>query len=198
MSYTEIYGFDKEGNAYLCAEIKNAWRGAMAIWDILEEKYLPPFVPEYAKKIGIMTVEQIEKTFHYKPKRTGTLGEANAMKEIWDLYINEDVDINDRICLGTTFDHVLVKKENLTHVIEAFRSFEGETSLKEQADVIEKMMKDEECIAVGWNQTSIGDGWNIKGGFDEEADENLPYNCLTGTIHWWLFGEGEIHGKVKD
>lgn len=35
-----------------------------------------------------------------------------------------------------------------------FREFEGETSLKEQADIIEKMLHDRNCIAVGFNQSS--------------------------------------------
>lgn len=198
MSYTEIYGFDKEGNAYLCAEIKNAFRSAMAIWKILEERYLPKYVPEYAKKIGITSAEMCEKILRFRTTRVNTLGEENAMKEIWDLYENEKVSVTDRICLGTTFDWVLVKKEDLHYVIEAFREFEGETSLKEQADILEKLQEEKELIAVGWNQTSVDDGWNVLGGYDEESDMNLPYNCYIGTNHWWLFDEEELHGEDKD
>ena len=41
MSYTEIYGFDKSGDAYMQEEVQNAWRGAMAVWSILEENTYP-------------------------------------------------------------------------------------------------------------------------------------------------------------
>lgn len=47
MSYTEIYGFDKAGNAYFKDEVKNSHRGAIAVWSYLEEKYLPPYRPSY-------------------------------------------------------------------------------------------------------------------------------------------------------
>ncbi len=50
MSSTEIFGFDKEGNAFGQADVNNAWRGAMAIWRILEERYLPPHRPSYLPK----------------------------------------------------------------------------------------------------------------------------------------------------
>lgn len=41
MSYTELFGFDKNGDAFYYSEVRNAWRGGMAIWQRLEEKYLP-------------------------------------------------------------------------------------------------------------------------------------------------------------
>lgn len=190
MSNTEIYGFDKEGNAYFEDEIRNAWRGGMAVWSFLEEKYLPPFVPNYARQIGIKTPEEFEKRFGHKPYRTTTLMEDAGIREIWNLEHDENVTETDRICLATTFDYVLVKKENIPLVVEAFRAFEGTTSLKEQADVLERMYDDEDCIAVGWNQTSVnGDTWSNYGGYDEENDCCIPYNCFTGDKHWWLFHE---------
>lgn len=101
-----------------------------------------------------------------------------------------DVSDVDRICLFTTFDNCLVKKDDIPKVIEVFRLFKGETSLKEQADILEQMYVDDDCIAVGWNQTSVnGDTWVNLGGYDEDNDESIPYNCLTGTKHYWLFDE---------
>ena len=47
MSYTEIFAFNKEGNAYMAGMARNAWRGAMTIWNIMEERHLPPYIPEY-------------------------------------------------------------------------------------------------------------------------------------------------------
>lgn len=191
MSYTEIFGFDKDGNAYYYADIHNAYRGGMAIWRILEEKYLPPYIPEHVRKMGITTSEECEARLGYKLTRCkSSLMGDNAMKEIWELAGKDDVSVTDKICLFTTFDNCLVKKDDIPKVIEAFRCFDGETSLKEQADVLEKMYSDEDCIAVGWNQTSVnGETWVNFGGYDENNDEGIPYNCLTGTKHYWLFDE---------
>lgn len=198
MSYTEIFGFDKEGNAYAQADIKNAFRGAMAIWNILEKKYLPPYIPEYARRLGATAYEEAEKILHYKPTRCSSLMEENAMKEIWSLADKKEVSETDRICLFTTFDKCLVKKADIPEVIRAFREFEGETSLKEQADILEIMYMDEDCTAAGWNQTSVnGDTWINSGGYDEENDCSIPYNCLSGDGHYWLFDELK-QGKTEE
>ena len=83
-------------------------------------------------------------------------------------------------------------------LISAFKEFEGNTSLKEQADIIEEMMKDENCIAVGFNQTSVnGDTWLNFGGYNEENDEPISYNILTGNKHWELFEKLALNEEVE-
>ncbi len=196
MSYTEIYGFDKDGNAYLQAEIHNSWRGAMAIWGILEERYLPSYIPDYIKHANWyspeMSFDDVVVRNGYKPSRLmSSLGKDDPTQEIWDLADSEKVSVTDKIVLFTTFDKVLVKKEDLSRVIEAFNAFEGETSLKEQAAVLQEMLGDENCIAVGWNQTSVNaDTWGNYN-YDDETGEYAPYNCLTQDEHYWLFDELE-------
>ncbi len=189
MSYTEIYGFGKDGKAYLEAEIRNAFRGAMAIWGILEKKYLPPYrpmhVPEYISN------EQLESFLHYVPTRTAAFTDG-AMEEIWNLFDQVNASHTDKIVLGTTLDNVIVKKENFAELIKAFESFEGETSLKEQADIIKRMEQDDNCIAVGWNQTSVNvDSWGACE-YDEETDEDIPYSLNTMYKHWYLFQEVKL------
>ena len=104
---------------------------------------------------------------------------------------NDAVPEKERIVLGTTFDKVLVKREHIPTVIEAFRSFCGDTTLPEQADLLEKIMQDPDVIAVGWNQTSVNaDNWT-EYYFDGETMEYKPYNCLTGADHEWLL-EDEV------
>ena len=81
-------------------------------------------------------------------------------------------------------------KKDLPKLIEAFRNFEGETSLKDQADILEKALSDDDLLAVAWNQTSVNGGaWesgNI--GKNEDGEEAyLPYNILTMEKHWDLF-----------
>ena len=198
MSYTEIYALDKAGVPRLYGEVRNSWRGAMAVWNIMEERHLPPFVPEYVKLCNWyrpgMTAEEIEARNGFKPRRTApslSNGKENdPAREIWALADNPDIPEHERIVLYTTFDDCLVRAENLPAVIEAFRKFGGDTSLKEQADILQRAADDPEIMAVGWNQTSVnGTTWDNDGGYDDEAEKSRPYNCLTGDKHFWLFDE---------
>jgi hypothetical protein len=110
MSCTEIFGFDKEGNAYLQDEIKNSWRGAMAIWNILEQRYLPQYRPSFIP--DYIADEDIEDYCKYKPSRTSAMFDKNAMQEIWDLANDKRLKDNEKIVLSTTFDDLIIKKEN--------------------------------------------------------------------------------------
>ena len=195
MSYTEIFAFNKDG---LCCEeyaIKNAWSGAMAVWGILEEKYLPPYRPRYVP--DGMSMQEFEQRFGFKPSRlsfTSVSEKENPMYEIWKLFENKSVSLDDRIVLGTTFDNVLVRRCEIGKVIDAFRNFDGETSLNDQADILEKIMEDENISAIGWNQTSVNaDTWMNIGITGENDEECCPYNYQEQDDHWWLFDE--LEGK---
>jgi hypothetical protein len=188
MSYTEIYGFDKEGNAYMENEVKNAHRGAMAIWNILEERYLPAYRPSYVP--SYIPDSKVEEFCYCRPTRCSAMMDRDAMKEVWNLINDDRLKECEQIALASTLDYVIIKKENFPELIAAFRQFEGNTSLNEQADILEKMLNDENCIAVGFNQTSVnGDTWANFGGYDEKKEEYIPYNILTGNKHWELFKE---------
>lgn len=160
----------------------------------LEEKYLPPYIPEYIKCANWyypgISYDEVVKRNGFKPTRLSpSFGKDNPTQEIWDLADNEKVSTTDKIVLLTTFDKVLVRREDLAKVIAAFNAFEGETSLKEQAIILQEMLEDEACIAVGWNQTSVNaDTW-LTYNYNEEAEDYLPYNCLEQTEHYWLFDE---------
>ncbi len=161
MSYTEMFGFDKKGDAYFLAEIKNSWRGGIAIWNFLYDKYYGGTFPMFSGQAGF---DQLNDAFERMPEY-------------------------EQIALQTTYDYALIKRENFQQVIDAFRAFEGETSLKEQANVIESALADEDCIAIGWNQTSVnGDNWTNYGGYDEKNDEAIPYNINKDDKHWFLSG----------
>jgi hypothetical protein len=174
MSYTEIYKFKKDGNTEFLNETQNAYRGAMAVWNIMDKKYLPPYVPKHKIIIDI--------EYYYRSFEMG----GKALGEVWGLFDNGAVSRVDRIVLGSTFDNAIVKKENLEELIKAFREFEGETSLKEQADIIEDAFKnDDDLIAIGWNQTSVnGDAW-IE--YYDENDEAVMYNILSMNKHFDVF-----------
>jgi hypothetical protein len=166
MSYTEIFGFGKEGNAYFAGETPNSHRGAMMVWRTMEQKYLPPL----------------------RFSRCSS-DDEEEFGQVIGLYKDPRVSLTDKIVLMTTFDKVLVKKEDLLRVILAFEVFEGETSLKEQAVILRRMFDDDKCIAVGWNQTSVNSDTWVSYNYDEEKEEHTPYNCLKQNDHWWLFDE---------
>ena len=182
MSYTEIYKFNKNGNAEAIGEIRNAFRGAMAVWSSLEKKYLPEFIPEWAKSFPA----EPGKTY----SRISSMNQED-MKEIWGIVKHPDITDTHKIAMNSTFDNVVVKRENLERLLVAFREFEFETSLKEQADLIEAALKDDpELLGIAWNQTSVcGDTWDNIGGYDEETEEPIPYNLLKEEKHWFLFEE---------
>ena len=178
MSYTEIYKFNKDGNAEAIGETRNAFRGAMAVWESLEKEYLPAFMPEWAKSFP----SEPGKTY----SRISSMNQEH-MKEIWGIVKHPDIKDTHKIVMNSTFDNVVVKRENLERLLEAFREFEFETSLKEQADLIEAaLLEDPELLGIAWNQTSVnGDTWtNVD--YDED-DEPIPYNLLEGNEHWFLF-----------
>ena len=175
MTCTEIHGITKNSAEHI-GETKNSWRGAMAVWRILEKKYLPKYVPEWAKTMG----------GNNKYSRTITMS-PDDIKEIWDLFKSDKLSELERIVLGSTFDNVLVRVENIDQLLKAFREFEGNTSLKEQAEIIEKTIAENpEIVAIGWNQTSVnGDVWT-SANFNEEIEEYTGYNLEKDTKHWFL------------
>lgn len=150
MNYTEIFKFDKQGNSESIGEVHNSWRGSLAIWEFMGNKYCG---------------------------HGASMFDIEKMREIWNLVDNSSVPTTERIVLFTTLDKCLVKKENLEKVIGAFREFEGNTSLSEQADILEELLSDDNCIAIGWHQNSIS------------CEQWFDYNCLDNTDHYWLFDE---------
>ena len=186
MSDTEIFGFNREGNEYKEAEIKNAWRGAMAVWESLEEKYLPQYRPSHTP--SFITDEILVSYLQYKPTRMRDFSNEGGMKEVWELANDARLEDYEKVVLATTFDNYIVKKEDFPELVSAFREFGGNNSLAEQADIIEKMYGDENCIAVGFNQTSVNHTcWANSEGIDEESQRYIPYNIIKGTRHIDLF-----------
>lgn len=150
MSYTEIYRVTTKGNTRLEGEVQNSHRGAMSVWNYLEEKYLPPF-------------------FLHGQKFSRMFGE---MQEVWNLSKDPRLTESERICLMSTFDNVVVLAEDIPKLLKAFREFPGNTSLPEQADIIESIPKDKRLLGICWNQTSV--------------NADIPAKNITGK-YWSLF-----------
>jgi len=188
MSYTEITFFGKDGLVAHEDEIKNSWRGAMAVWCYMEEKYLPEYIPDWIKK---------HPHLHKEGKKYHRINGATdqEQKEIWNIVNLDSIDRKHQIVMMSTYDKVVVKKENFVELIESFRAMEFESSLNEQADIIEKTLDDDNIIAVGWNQTSVcSSDWDCDpNGEEDDEGEYPPYNLHEHKGHWFLFDE-----KLKD
>ena len=183
MSYTEIYKFGKDGNAENLGEVRNAFRGAMAVWMEMEKRYLSP----YPKPMWMDDADYKERGYSRTSASMGLpMGGKSPMQEIWDLGDIERVSKQEKIVMLSTLDNVIVMRENIEELREAFESFDGETSLKEQAEIIKEALTDEDVIAVAWNQTSVNaDVWT----YYDEDEEYSQYNILTGEKHWKLFDD---------
>lgn len=148
MSYTEIYRITKAGNTVLAGEIQNSWRGAMAVWNYLEEKYLPQ---KFAYGMKVSRMVSFDET---------------GQQEVWGLSKDPRLSEAERICMMSTFDNVMVRKKDFDRLCKAFREFPGPTSLPEQADLIEVTAKIKNCEGICWNQTSVNadiPAKNVKG-----------------------------------
>lgn len=170
MSYTEIFGFDEKGVAYSAGRVGNAFRGAYSIWCEMGQKYLGSG-PSY-------------------------MNEAH-MKKIWGLFNDKSVKREHRIVMGTTFDNVVVKLEDLPEVIKAFEvfceDFPNATHLDKQAEVLKGLKDTDQGFA--WNQTSVCQpAWFD---WDEELDEKVVYNLSTGDKHWFLFDDFETEEETE-
>lgn len=174
MSCTELYFVDQAGDVWLHSEYRNSFRGAMLVWTSMSERYLG-HEPEYDH--GLM----------------------NAMRPVWDLFQNTHVPVEMRIVLGTTFDKVMVKKENFPRLINAFRAFEriiGDGgNLVLQIPALEELYQEGDCVAVCWNQTSVNCGtWSVQ---ECEDQESRPYNINRDEGHWFLFEHLELQAQQE-
>lgn len=119
-------------------------------------------------------------------------GMFSGLQKLWKLADTGTLVDFENTVMKSTFDNVMVKKENVKMLLSAFEEYDDKypnSSLLEQAKIIEEeILNKQEMIAVCWNQTSVnGNPWTE--GYDEENDEEIPYNMLTGEKHWFLTQE---------
>lgn len=107
-------------------------------------------------------------------------------KNTWGNFNKGFYEPFEDIVFGSTFDYVIVMKEDFPLLIASFKDYferYPDSSFSEQAEIIKAMEKDDNIIGVAWCQTSIVDGlWDV-----EEEDDIIPYNIFKGTRHWNLF-----------
>ena len=158
MSNTEIYGVKNDGEIVFVDETQNSWRGVMHVWSNLGEEYGVPGGPF-----------------------TGFDG-------LWKKANKGHLSALDNLMVLATFDNVVVKKETLPVLLDAWKKYDERfpnSSLMEQAKIIEEqVLNNTDLIGICWNQTSVNSNpWED---YDEELDEDIPYNILEGDRHWFL------------
>ena len=157
MSYIEIIKFKEDKTHELAGKVQNASRHHQVIWNYFAKKYLGL---EYFN-VHSDGVEQ---------------------QKLWELFEDERLTMNERIILGSTYDYVLLKKEDISLVIDAFKSFENESNLLEETGILSSLLNDKTCVAIGW-QSSITDMWD-------------NYDIFTEKKHWFLLDEINAIQKV--
>ena len=169
MSHTTVCGFPREGEGFVIGEVHNAFRGAMAVWDIIAKEHF-----------GL-------ERFPMAPRST------KMEQRIWNTWQDRTLPLYQRVVLASTLDTTLVRYDHIPTLIEHMfdfdANFSGQTNLAEQALLIEESALDENLFAVGWNQTSVcSNPWEIAG-YDEDKYHmvDLSVDLENNTINaGWL------------
>jgi hypothetical protein len=182
MSSTVLYVVASNGDVEPYCEFKNSHGGAMAVWTLLGEKYLPQPRPSWLspneKSLWSPFLDGALSALFKLAATPGTL-------EPWE-----------RITLLTTADHVVVPIAALAEVTEALETFytnyraqrDGYVfSIGDQAAALRNILQEGTWRGVCWNQTTLSDAlW--EGAYAEADDgERTPYNIDTMDQHWFLF-----------
>jgi len=164
MSRTELYRIDALGDVHLEAEFSNAFRGAYLVWQQMCQRYLhQDMIPLFLRD--------------------------DRMQEVWDLWKDQTIPLAHRIVMASTFDNVMIRREELPRLIEAIEEYAqvfDPGTLLEQADKLRELAQGGDTIAVCWNATSVcANPWWCSG--NDEDDEGRPYNIYQDTGHRFLF-----------
>lgn len=164
MSYTELYYITPTGRIRSAAEFGNSHRGAMMVWGNLWNTFCRDRIESYTN------------TQKWTPSFPVN---DNDYEAIWSLYKREDIPGYIRAVLGSTFDFVILDRDDAKRfyadVLEYASDFSAGTLIK-QAETIVKLSKNK-IIGFCWNQTSVSEGCWYKG------------NIHKVDHYWHLYGE---------
>lgn len=169
MSRTEIYAVAPEtGDVELEAEISNSWRGAMLIWTTLAEKY------------GITNPGEGHMLMLREP----------LLQQLWGLSVDDRLAWWERVILLTTFDRVVILRDDFGRLIEACEQWSANVgdagSIPEQGGCFRLIEHHERPFrGICFNQTTVSQShwWRYADG----DDEGRPYNVDVDTDWWSLF-----------
>lgn len=171
MSQTELYIVKKNGDLEFFKGFGNSHRGASLLWSNLWKKYYPEL-------------------------RKPLFNDDKNIEKLWRLDRNPDVPRELKILHISTFDRMMIKKENLEQFIEAMENVYQNEYLEDMGhfETYPEILKDinamENVIAIAWNQTSINSGyWDM---YEEcptcgEYSIERSYNIFKDKKHQFLF-----------
>jgi hypothetical protein len=162
MSSTVMYFL--QGDKQSDVEFKNAWLGAMYIWNDVAMRHL-----------GLSNFPFM----------------SSGRSKVWN-YGNSHPEMpeHERIVLISTMDGALASISQLERLVAAFEKYGEEhprSSVAAQAKEIKAFMDSGEASlvkAIGWNQNSIcDDRWSS---YDEASDDYVSYDPSSGSNHFWI------------
>ncbi len=162
MSSTEIYAVGENYCSFI-GETKNAWRGAMYVWDDIARRY-------------------------FNLECFPSFGNDDIKKIIWNAGNEHDLTEHELIVLASTMDRVVFSYKDLDRLTDAFDKYYEEhknSSIGDQSKIIKRCdLTSDKKIA--WNQTSINEFQFSPDYYeDENGEEIIIYNDLSGA--WDLF-----------
>ncbi len=150
MSYATLYLAPRSGPIREFEKYQNAMRGAPMLWDSLGRK----LVKGWSEAVHPM-------------------GSDDLFQELWNLPRKGIGSKEERIALLTTFDRVMVARENLSLVADAIsvasesvgrsdpqfldRWIVDPGNWPDMADGLRRIAQEPDCFAVCWQQTSVAE-----------------------------------------
>lgn len=181
MSYTILFIVPESGPIQAYREFQNSHLWARPCWEYLAMKYL--------------RMDAVEVLMH--------------SDRVWPLFKEGRLPEYERIALGSTYDWVMVRREELPRLHDAFTQFADALQVKstpalapgmaiflpdftggddnprwhEMATAINDLIQSEEqFVAICWCVTSITDAWWVPDG-----DDSRLYDLSRDDRHWFLF-----------
>ena len=163
MSYTECYVRLKgERKWKLAYEVKNAWLGAMHLWNSLEEKYLPSYERFGSDGRPDYQTYSCREEKRYNHRIAYSLihdGEHNPMQDVWDLSNDTRLSFEELIVMRSTMDNAIVRGRDIPMFIECLGKVAEEYggNYNEQVAELQKIYDEfgDKISAIGWNKTSV-------------------------------------------
>lgn len=188
MSYTEMYVVTPESDGkFVCsAHFQNSYGSAPFVWERLLYRYRELIVPG--------------KQFYGEPGceayARDLLLSIDCWPMVWDFEKEhgEKMQPWERNVLYSTYDGALLPREGFLVMADSLQRFYDQyyvnevrnrvCSIDAQASVLRRV-HEEGALYAAWYQTSTSE-WFGEIRYDEETEEEIPYNVNTRTDHWLI------------
>lgn len=199
-----LFTIDKKGYLKEHAEFENAHRGWELLWSWMEQKYLP-YGPENDSIFVGAIVERRSEVYERVVRESATWKEdvyerfvkasANLKKDLYEQFIKlayvPRVAPHHRITLQASYYKVMIKKEMIPTIIDAFKKtaadMEDPGHLLENAKKMEGVLKEEDVIGICWlSNDGNHDEWGSAGTIYDDPTPR-PFNIFEDDFQqYWL------------